>query len=382
VEKSKQLDPFGKSVWTAALLIAGIAIGAGELGLPLALGGAGYYPAVAGVCLIYICTLVSGMLIARLVVESRHGDLPVLFLKYLGNGWATLFNVSYFTLAFCLLVAYWSGLLSLLGGYALVMCVLGIGVYIGLCYNCELLRKFCSLGTIALIISFLLLVAIGFCNSKHSFQSVSHWRLMAPGLPIILCSFGYHQIIPTICRQLDYQPSAIRRALLLGTFVPLAVTLLVLTLGFRIFSQNELMEAAKLGLPMFALFRNHGANELVFIIGRCFSILAIATSLLGIAMAMNGALADIRFRRMNTNKFRELLVMVPLPIALLCPHLFVTVLGIAGGIFGNIIAGIIPIMPFLTRQRFRPGYLLLWLIFVGILFTELAQMLKLVPPLF
>jgi amino acid permease len=137
------------------------------------------------------------------------------------------------------------------------------------------------------------------------------------------------------------------------------------------------MEAAKLGLPMFALFRDHGAHELVFITGRCFSVLAIGTSLLGIAMAMNGALADIHW---NTKKFRELLVMVPLPIALICPHLFVTVLGIAGGIFGNIIAGIIPVMPFLDRQRFHAGYLVLWLIFMGILLAELAQTFHIVRP--
>jgi tyrosine-specific transport protein len=364
-----------RAIWEAALLIAGIAIGAGELGLPLALGRAGYYPAVVGVLLVYTCTLASGMLIVRLVIESGRDDLPSLFLKYLGKGWATFFNVSYFTLAFCLLVAYWSGLLSLLNGFRLTVCALGAVVYVGLRRNCEFLKRIGAWATVALIASFVALVVFGFCRSEHGFQPTSHWRFLPLGLPVILCSFGYHQIIPMVCRQLNYQSPAIRRALLLGTFLPLAVTLLVLTLGFRIFPQEELVEAAELGLPMFALFHNHSAHELVFLAGRCFSILAIITSLLGIAMAMNGALGDIRSCWWDTKKFRELLVLVPLPIALFCPHLFVAILGIAGGIFGNIIAGIIPIMPFLGRQRFRLGYFILWLVFMGILFAELAQTL-------
>ncbi|MDR0727405.1 MAG: hypothetical protein LBF26_00720 [Puniceicoccales bacterium] len=374
--KDRQQSFFGKTVWGAALLIAGIAIGAGELGLPLALGRAGYYPAVAGVCLVYVCTLASAMIIARLVVESGGGDLPSIFLRHLGTGWAVLFNASYFILAFCLLVAYWSGLLSLLGGFRLTVCILGIGVYVGLRKGCGFLKKISAWATVALIVSFVALVTIGFCRSERVFRPISQWRLLPLGLPIILCSFGYHQVIPAVCRQLDYRLSGIHRALVLGTLIPLAVTLVVLTLGFRIFPQEELVEAEKLGLPMFVLFRNHGANELVFAVGRCFSVLAIATSLLGVAMAMNGALADIRFRQWNTKKFRKLLVMAPLPIALFCPHLFVAVLGVAGGIFGNMIAGVIPIMPFLRRRRFRVRYFMLWLVFVWILLTKLAQVLN------
>ncbi|MDR2677518.1 MAG: hypothetical protein LBB26_03055 [Puniceicoccales bacterium] len=371
--QNEQRSFFGKSVWDAALLIAGITIGAGELGLPLSLGQAGYYPAVAGVCLVYTCTLASGMLIVRLVVESGQDDLPSLFLKCLGANWAALFNISYFTLAFCLLVAYWSGLLGLLGGSKLIICLLGAGVYMGLCRGCRPLKRISSWATIALIASFAAMVGFGFCRPGHGLHSISNWRILPLGLPIILCSFGYHQIIPTVCRRLGYHRPAIRRALVLGTLIPLAVTLIILTLGFRIFSQEELVEAAKLGVPMFSLFLDHNAHEVVFIAGRCFSVLAIGTSLLGIAMAMDGALADIRW---DTKKFKGLLVMVPLPIALLCPHLFVTILGVAGGVFGNVIAGIVPVMPFLRRPRFHAGYLILWLIFVGILVVELARTLR------
>jgi amino acid permease len=357
----------------AIFLVAGVAIGAGELGLPLALGRAGYFPAVVGVFVVYFCMLVSGVLTAELLVESRAGDLPSLFRRYMGVGGSLVFNVSYFVLAFCLLIAYWSGLSSLLGWHWLTMIVLGVAVHLGLRRGFGSLGKLTVALTGCLVLVFILFLLAGFSRSGHIFQSEAHWAHLPLGLPIILCSFGYHLVIPIACKQLDYEPSAIRVALLCGTLLPLAVTLAVLTMGFHLFPQEELVAAAKRGLPLFALLRSHGAPEPVFVLGRWFSILAIGTSLLGISMALYGALANIAPRQRNPGWIRDLIILAPLPIALSFPSIFLAILGVAGGIFANVTSGIIPVAPFLAGSRFRWGYLLLWSIFLGIMAIELAQ---------
>jgi hypothetical protein len=71
----------------------------------------------------------------------------------------------------------------------------------------------------------------------------------------------------------------------------------------------------------------------------------------------------------------EVLIVLPIVPAIFKPQLFFTVLGLAGGIFGNLIAGILPLTPFLGVKRFWVGYLLLWLAFIGIFAIECINLL-------
>jgi amino acid permease len=70
-------------------------------------------------------------------------------------------------------------------------------------------------------------------------------------LPIILCSFGYHQVIPLVCRQLNYKKKNVILALSIGVFIPFLFNATILTAGFRMFTAEELSRAANLGVPIF-----------------------------------------------------------------------------------------------------------------------------------
>jgi tyrosine-specific transport protein len=361
----------------STFLIAGMSIGASVLGLPVALRASGYVPALCGIFLVYACTLGSGILLSRLFVENHDMDLPTLFHRHLGKIGAMLFNVSYFTLAFCLLVAYWSCLNGIFRSVTVAVIVLGVLVYYCLRHKFEFLEKLNSSLMVVLIASFMFFVFYGFRGEKSSIFPPTDWSKLPMCLPTILCSFGYHQVVPLVCRRLDYNVKSISAALYVGTFIPLVVNVAVLTVGFRMFTANELSEAANLGIPVFSLLGGIGRS--VFSRScQMLSLMAIATSALGISMAMKGALRDVFKSKKILRRLTELFIVLPILPAILRPGLFFKILGLSGGIFGNFIAGILPVMPFLAPKRFRIEYALMWLTFAGIFAIECANFLR--PP--
>jgi tyrosine-specific transport protein len=360
----------------AVTLVAGTSIGASELGLPVALRQTGYLPALIGMAGVYCCMLASGILLARLFVVDRHRDLPTFFRKHLGTWGATIFNGSYFLLACCLLVAYWSGLQSILldalgstmGKIAIVL--MGVAIY-GLLRHRFRMLYFCNTAfTVGLLASFLLLVTMSLRPSDSQLLRRTGWMYLPQSLPLILCSFGYHQVIPMVCRQLNYDIKIINRALFTGTLFPLIFNMVILTIGFRLFSVDELSDAAQRGLPVFVLLKQHFHREIFTYVGQSFSFFAIITSLLSISMAMRGALRDVLGRHPKIQQWTEFLIITPLAFALVKPKLFFVVLGVAGGIFGNLMAGLLPVTPFLKTTYFRYRYLFLWLVFAGIFVLE------------
>jgi tyrosine-specific transport protein len=356
-------------------LVAGMAIGASVLGLPLELRSSGYVPALFGTSLVYLCTLASGILLARLFISHHDQDLPGLFSRHLGKIGATVFNVSYFTLAFCLLVAYWSYLNGVFGKTTLVMIVIAILFYYGLRDKFEFLEKLNATLTVCLIISFIVLVISSFYGDGLPLLKFSNWKKLPMALPMVLCSFGYHQVVPIVCQRLNYNIKSITTALTIGAFIPLVFNVSILTVAFRMFSADELARAAENGIPLFSLMTERVQSTTLANAGKLFGFFAVATSALGVSMAMKGALRDIFATKKFALQAAEVLILTPMIPAMVKPKLFTTVLGIAGGIFGNLIAGLLPVAPFLKRERFRLRYLLLCGVFALIFAMECAKLL-------
>jgi tyrosine-specific transport protein len=239
----------------------------------------------------------------------------------------------------------------------------------------ELLGKLNGVLTIVLIFSFATLVISALMCKQPPMIKFGDWMQLPLGLPILLCSFGYHQVIPIVCQRLNYDTGRINRALLIGTAIPLIFNATILALGFCLFTQNELAKAAKLGLPVFILLRDRFGSNLFIYAGQAFSLCAIGTSMIGISMAMKGALRDIFKSNKTLWHLVEAFIVIPLVPAIIKPNLFLAILGVAGGIFGNLIAGLLPVAPFLKAKRFRIRYALLWLIFAAIFVIECRSLI-------
>jgi tyrosine-specific transport protein len=356
-------------------LVAGMAIGAGVLGLPLGLYPSGYVPALFGTLVVYLCVLASGILMARLFIADHDSDLPSLFRRHLGKFGAVAFNVSYFTLAFCLLVAYWNYISGVFHNITPLIIVIGVLFYYCLCHRFEFLEKLNGMLTVGLIISFIVMVVSSFCCEKLPLFKFANWRKLPMALPVILCSFGYHQVVPMVCRRLNYDIRSISKALAIGAAIPLAINALILTVAFRVFTFDELARAAADNGNMFSLLMGRVQSAGLAYSGQLFGIFAVTTSMLGVSMAMKGALRDVLEAEKFPQKMVEVLILIPLVMAIMKPHLFITVLGVAGGIFGNLIAGLLPVAPFLSPKRFRLRYLVLWSVFAYIFIAECMKLL-------
>ncbi|MDR0417857.1 MAG: hypothetical protein LBH08_00245 [Puniceicoccales bacterium] len=357
-----------KKLVQIVLFIAGNAIGAGFLGLPVALGGVGFWPATAAVLILYGAMLYTGQIIANFVLATRSFDLPSLFQKILGKSGAMVFCLAYFTLFFCLLVAYWTGLGNL---FAFCReCILLVVIFL-------LIRGFRSIGpfnavlTGGFIVAFAVLVFLILHIDCGTAMEIGDLTTLNRSLSVILCSYGFHAAIPFVCQQLDFDKSLVRKAIAYGTFFPLFFNVIILFVSFRALSGEELREGLARGLPVFVLLCEKEGIQSCAQWGQIFSFFAIVTSLIGVSLTMGNALQDC-FSGKLMRKFHIIITVgLPFIISVYNPSLFIRTLELAGGIFLNIIAGILPLIAKIKGKIAQPLDFLLLAGFLYILITTI-----------
>ncbi|MDR1367054.1 MAG: hypothetical protein LBJ13_04100 [Puniceicoccales bacterium] len=349
--------------------IAGNAIGAGVLGLPVALGGVGLWPALIAILILYGATLYTGHVLANFVLETRSFDLPSLFRKTLGKSGATIFCLAYFTLFFCLLVAYWTGLGSL--PVSCRECLLFVVVFL-------LIRGFRSIGpfnallTGGFIVAFAVLVFLMLRINNGTAMGIGDLTTLNRSLSVILCSYGFHAAIPFVCQQLDFNKNLIKKAITWGTLFPFFFNVIILFVSFRALSGEELKEGLARGLPVFALLCEKEGMQLCAQWGQIFSFFAIVTSLIGVSLTMGNALQDCFSGKLMKNFHIIVTVGLPFAVSVYSPSLFIRTLEFAGGIFLNIIAGILPLISKIKGKTAQP---LDFLLLAGFLYVLIMTIL-------
>ncbi|MDR1590386.1 MAG: GerAB/ArcD/ProY family transporter [Puniceicoccales bacterium] len=327
------------------LFIAGNAIGAGVLGLPVSLGGAGVWPALIAMGALYGAMLYTAQILADFVLETRAFDLPSLFRKTLGKPGMVAFCVAYFTLFFCLLVAYWTGLGSLFAPVAFP-CRSLLVVFVAFL----LFHGFRSIGplnawlTAGFIVAFVALIFFMLQIESGITPAIGDLAVLNRSLSVILCSYGFHAAVPFLCQELNFNKKMVRKAIFWGTLFPFLFNIIITFVSFRALSVEELQGGAARGLPVFALLCEKDGMQLCAQWGQIFSFFAIISSLIGVSLTMGNALQDCFSGKLM--KFLPIIVTVGLPFAVsICnPSIFIRTLEFAGGICLNTIAGILPLV--------------------------------------
>jgi tyrosine-specific transport protein len=344
-----------KKLIQIVLFIAGNAIGAGVLGLPVTLGGAGFWPSLLAIFILYGAMLHTGQILANCVIETRSFDLPSLFQKTLGKPGVIIFSMAYFTLFFCLLVAYWTGLGSIFsevsfpcrGALFLVVTLL-------------LFHGFRSIGPLnvvltgGFIIAFTVLIFSIFQVKGEALVRIGDWGVVNRSLAVILCSYGFHGAVPFVCSQLDFDKKSIEKAITWGAFFPFLFNVIILWASFRALNPEELARGLAQGLPVFAILSQKEGMHLCALWGQIFSFFAIITSLIGVSLTMGNALQDCFSGRAMKLPIIGVTVFLPFIISFYNPSIFIRTLEFSGGILLNIIAGILPLI---VRIRARKSNL-------------------------
>lgn len=388
------------SVGSAALLIAGTAVGAGVLAIPIKTGLAGLVPAVIGIILVWMAMLCAGLILAGSLstYPLQDTDLPSLFQKELGTMGKWLSTIGYLIIFYGLMTAYLAGSVSVLGsllsstktGYLLLAFFLP-ATALSL-FGLSAVQRSNNLIMAVLALSFIFLLGMGWKTMDRTHFAYADWSYFPAILPIITCSFGYGVIIPTICRTLQGDMKRIRKALIWGTLIPVGVSVLwiMVIIGSVPLhdgnSPDSLIRAFMHSEPATVPLARISGTDRIIGAGLIFSLCAILTSYLAVSTSLMSFHRDLLASVLpsgSTYWIRATLVFVPPLLAVLFSSgLFLTALDIVGGLGIAMIFGLCPALIALKKQGFGavrwrfPGVVLL--IFFGfILLLELGQELNL-----
>lgn len=387
----------GGKIFGGALLVAGTAIGGGMLALPLLTAAGGFVPAISIYVLCWAFMASTGLLLMEVFLWSKEEVNIVSMARMTLGVWGKVLAwVIYLFLFYSLTIAYVSG------GGKLVEDVLEAAgqsdypTWIGPLVFVILFAPFVGLGARAvdrvnvalmsgLIISFLFFVFLGVRHVELKLLENMNWPLALAATPVMFTSFGFQGIVPTLTNYLDRNPDKVKRAILIGSALPLIVYIIWEGLILGVIPLEQLESARKAGLSAVAPLRNILHLPWLYMVGEFFAFFAIVTSFLGVTLGLLDFLADGLKVKKNVRgrSLLSLLIFIPpLIFAMLNPCVFLNALHYAGGLGCALLLGLLPIlMAWSGRYRLKlkslyslPGgritlsFLLLFVLF------ELVQM--------
>ena len=355
----------GKFIGSCLILI-GTTIGAGMLALPLVSGMSGFLWASMLMIIVWALMTITGLLVleVNLAMASTACSFSSMADKTIGNCGKIITWITYVLLLYALTAAYMSGAASLLSelmhclliqipnflNAVLFTLILGGAVFWSTKATDYLNRGLISIKGLLLIVSFALLSPRIGANNLLSINRSIEAKYFIGMLPIFLCAFGYHTIIPSLRMYIGDRPRTLAMIIVSGTSISLLIYLLWLAgtlgvvplVGEHSFTTLEKNNGAVGELLSTVILLVHSKWLSAAING--FSDIAMATSFLGVTLGLFDFLAD-GFKRPDTRYGRAqtaLLTFIPPLIFAFCyPRGFILALNYAA-IFITILGIILP----------------------------------------
>ena len=332
------------------LMILGTSIGAGMLALPVA---------TAGISVSYTAGLLLGswalMTLGALCIlevnlwQPQGSHLVSMAKETLGSFGQCVTWLVYLLLLYALLCAYLAGVGDILQALLLqvglslprVVCTLmallllaGI-VYHGIGWVDGANRFLMTVKLLSYI--FLLVLMVSHVQAAH--WSVVHSQWHASILLVIMTSFGYAIIVPTLRSYLDSDARALKRVVFWGSLLPLIIYLV-----WIVVVQGTVSRVGVHGLLAMGKSANtnsmlmHAVSSIVDIqwlgfVGKVLVSVCVLTSFLGVSICLVDFLADGIKINKHTKKGLILYVIAYLPpfvIVTLMPSIFIKALSYAG----------------------------------------------------
>lgn len=342
------------------LLVAGTTIGAAMLALPISTGMAGFLPSV----LLFVFYWMFMGYTAFLFLEAtgwveKDANLITMARKTLGIGGEIVSWIFYLFLLYALTTAYIAGsspivheLLQSLTGLSLPMwmgalpllIIFGIVVYRGT-RSVDRLNRILMGG---LVVSYFLLVIflVPYFDVKNLVRA--EWSQMGLAVSVIATSYGFHIIIPSLSTYFNKDIHLMKKAILIGSVIPLVVYTLWNTLALGILpleGEHGIVQGYIQGHSGAHLISKYLQSDIIVAIARVFSFFAIVTSFLGVSLALSDFLADgFKIKKTPSGKiFIYILTFIPpLILTLTDPRIFLTALEYAGAFGVVVLLGFLP----------------------------------------
>lgn len=346
------------SVFGAILLIAGCCIGAGMLGLPVLSAPAGFIPSLVFFVVGWLFMTCTGLLLLEATLWfDKEVNIITIASKTLGMIGKTVAWALFLFLFYTLMVAYISGSGELFADFYLeitgstlpawigsVICtaMLGLFLYIGI----SAVDRFNRILMLGLIVSYVALVILGSRHVNVDLLKHYDWSSSLLVLPAMIISFGFHNLVPSLTTYLNKDESRLKKAIIIGGTIPLAVYIIWQWLILGLVSPEIGFQAAiDQGQMATQLLRHAVGTSLVVDVAQYFAFFAIVTSFVGVALSFTDFLADgLQIKKTAVGKaiLCALVLLPPLFFSLVYPRLFLLALSYAGAFGAVILFGILP----------------------------------------
>lgn len=348
------------SVIGGMLLVAGCCFGAGMLGLPVLSAIAGFKPSFIMFLLSWLYMTTTGLLLLEVNLWfSKDVNLVSMAGFALGKIGKAVTWLLFLFLFYCVLVAHVLGIDQLFIDFFLrasgieipvwiasiiISFFIGALVYLG-AHAVDLFNRILMAG---LILSIILLVIMGLPHVDTTKLQHENWLAAPFMLPVLIISFGYHNMVPSLKTYLKGDTKKLKWVIILGAAIPLVVYLVweFVILGLvPISGVGGFQEALDNGDIATRALRNAVGSSWVVVLAECFAFFAIATSFIAISLSFVDFLADglhIPKNKLGKALLCLLVLVPPVLMTLLDPGIFLKALNYAGAFGAVILFGIIP----------------------------------------
>lgn len=344
----------------AVLLILGTSIGAGMIALPVAASQENFVTSLGLLlCGWLVMTFGAFALLEATLWFGKNKNIVTMAKSTLGPVGQIFTWVVYLFLLYSLLCAYISGIsdvihviLWAIGIHSshwmeiiLAVVLLGFIIYKGIKWVDLLNRGLMSVKfLIYLLIAVLLTGKLNFANLTYAQSSIHLSTLM-----VMITSFGYAIIIPSLVDYLDRDAKKIRKAVLIGSLIPIFIYSLWIAIIQGVIPRAELLQIANQGrtvVELIAAMQAHTGTQWIASMANIFMSICALTSFLGVSLSLVDFLADGINIDKKSNKGWIVYGLTFLPamlIVIVYPDIFVKALSYAG-IFCVILLIIIPLV--------------------------------------
>lgn len=288
------------------LVVAGTVIGAGMLAMPISSAQVGFSFTVLELGLFAIFMIIPALCYAEMAQFAGSGmSVSGLMRREFGFGGYALSNLFLYIFLYSLLCAYLAALTSIIGsligipstGTAHSLFVLGLTLPLGaiVIFTARIADLVNRVFFYLMVISFVVLVVVSvFKVDLNNLGSMPVSALaVLKSLPILFTVYGMHVVIPPLVSYLDRDIKALKISLIGGLLIPLVIFIVWNAVVHGLANQQALIDFSRKGDANVATLLASGEESgYVSPITTLFSLSAVLTSFIGVALALVSALRE------------------------------------------------------------------------------------------
>ncbi len=390
------------SIISAMFLVAGTCTGGGMLALPVVTGINGFFPSLVVMMICWVMMTLTGLFLIEVSLWMEEGvHINTMTHRILGNFGRWVSWVLYLFVCYASIVAYTAAggvqltmafdylfNISLSKGIACTLYIVTFGLVLYL--GSRVVGRVNAILFIAMVAAYFALVVYGVDEIHPSYLTYTKWSGFLLAIPLLLASFSYQTMVPSLTPYLKKNLKGLRWAVIGGTtitFIIYAVWQAIILGIVPVEGSNGLAQALIQGEPATKFLNEHVNGVYFATIAHFFAFFAIVTSFLGMSLGLFDFLSDgLKIKKVGWgNLILGLLIVVPsLIFATQFERVFLVALDSSGGYGDTILNGLIPVlMDWIGRSRmgyqngFRTpgGKLLLAIVFLFFLFCLILEIL-------